>query len=111
MIRFLLAAFLAVFSFPAAAQGCMALDAFRAMLKAQKIPHDLLTVARTRAAAQYVDEATGAEDSGWDVAIVGLVPDGSLFIAVGKDGSICAKLDIPEEGYKVILRRIYGWKV
>jgi hypothetical protein len=34
-----------------------------------------------------------------------------LFVAVGKDGSICAKLDIPEEGYKVILRRIYGWKV
>jgi hypothetical protein len=111
MIRFLLAAAMAVFSFPAAAQGCMALDAFRAMLDAQGISHDLLTVARTRAAVEMVDEATGAEGSGWDLAVVGLAPDGSLFIAVGKDGSICAKLDIPEEGYKVILRRIYGWRV
>jgi hypothetical protein len=111
MIRFLLAAFLAVFSFPAAAQGCMALDAFRAMLDAQGISHDVLAGARKVAAVAMVDEATGAEDSGWDVAVVGLAPDGSLFVAVGKDGSICAKLDIPEEGYKQILRRIYGWRV
>jgi hypothetical protein len=110
MVRFLLAAALAVFSFPAAAQGCMALDAFRAMLDVQGISHDVLAGARKVAAIALVDEAEFS-NAGWDVAIVGLAPDGSLFIAVGKDGSICAKLDIPEEGYKVILRRIYGWKV
>jgi hypothetical protein len=99
------------------AQSCILLDIFRGVMDARGVSYDVLNVTRTEAASALADEVTGTEPpSHWTLAVIGLEPvdaEGKqqLFIAFGRDGAICQRLNIPEDGVKLILRRVYGWRV
>jgi hypothetical protein len=101
----------------AARPACIPLDVFRQILDNSGASYDILNITRTEAASLLADEVTGTEPpSKWTVAVIALDAEDAegkrqLFMAFGRDGAICRRLNVPEDGVKTILRRVYGWRV
>jgi hypothetical protein len=118
-MRLLGAALVAAFllSAPVQAQECAPLETVKEALNANGIAYDVLTPPRTARLVALLAEQLPGE--GWGLAILALGPDGSLFALFGKDGSVCARINLtdpskPEQAdqiAKVLLKHVYGWKV